>query len=204
VPNVLSLHGGDLYDPSKPLSPHRHRPLRMWVRHLLHAADHLVGQSADTNAHRYYDPELPVSRISLSIRRPEVIRANRADYGFGAHDRLLVTIGRLVTRKAVDQLIALLDRLPATTGFWSSAPAPRRRSSAVRRPRPGSRTGSTSSASSRSAGSSRSSRSLGPVRLDQPARGLRPRVPGSDGVWPAGGLLRPGRTDRFPREWGGR
>src|SRR5437899_147046 len=30
IPNVLSLHGGDLYDPSKWTSPHRHPVLRGW------------------------------------------------------------------------------------------------------------------------------------------------------------------------------
>src|SRR5690606_9318654 len=39
VPNVLSVHGGDLYDPSKRLSPHRHAPLRSLVRSLLSRAD---------------------------------------------------------------------------------------------------------------------------------------------------------------------
>jgi hypothetical protein len=32
VPNVLSVHGGDLFDPSKGSSPHRHAPLRAAVR----------------------------------------------------------------------------------------------------------------------------------------------------------------------------
>ena len=35
LPNVLSVHGGDLFDPSKRSSPHRHAPLRSAVRWLL-------------------------------------------------------------------------------------------------------------------------------------------------------------------------
>ncbi|MDX1541981.1 MAG: glycosyltransferase family 4 protein [Geminicoccaceae bacterium] len=117
VPNVLSLHGGDLYDPSKPISPHRHLLLRLWVRHLLHQADHLIGQSVDTiaNVHRYYDPQLAVSRISLSIHRPAAAEGVRSDYGFAPEDRLLVTVGRLVARKAIEQLVAILTLLPPTT-----------------------------------------------------------------------------------------
>jgi hypothetical protein len=43
VPNVLSIHGSDLYDPSKWLSPHRHPYLRAWVRRLLRRiADYLL------------------------------------------------------------------------------------------------------------------------------------------------------------------
>ena len=48
VPNVLSVHGGDLFDPSKASSPHRHAPLRQSVRWLLKAADAVIGQSQDT------------------------------------------------------------------------------------------------------------------------------------------------------------
>ncbi|MCA9912978.1 MAG: glycosyltransferase, partial [Anaerolineae bacterium] len=48
IPNVLSLHGGDVYDPSKFTSPHRHMPLRMSVRWLLNRADVVVGQSKNT------------------------------------------------------------------------------------------------------------------------------------------------------------
>ncbi len=113
LPNVLSLHGGDLYDPSKSISPHRHFLLRLWVRRLLHDADHLIGQSVDTitNVHRYYARDLTISRISLSIRRPLPGVAARAEYGFEPHDQLLVTVGRLVARKAVDHLLQLMTDL---------------------------------------------------------------------------------------------
>jgi glycosyltransferase involved in cell wall biosynthesis len=114
LPNVLSLHGGDIYDPSKWISPHRHALLRAWVRYLLRRADHVVGQSADTiaNVHRFYAPDLPVTRIPLGIRRPPPGEARRSDHGLSADQVLLVTVGRLVPRKAVDQLIALMVELP--------------------------------------------------------------------------------------------
>ncbi len=114
LPNVLSLHGGDVFDPSKWISPHRHAPLRSWVRYLLRRADHVVGQSTDTiaNVHRIYAPDLPVTRIPLGIRRPPPGEARRADYGLADDRVLLVTIGRLVPRKSVDQLIALMVDLP--------------------------------------------------------------------------------------------
>ena len=50
-PNVLSVHGGDLFDPSKRSSPHLHAPLRAAVRWMLAAADEVVGQSRDTVRH---------------------------------------------------------------------------------------------------------------------------------------------------------
>ncbi len=117
IPNVLSLHGGDLYDPSKWTSPHRHAPLRSWVRRLLREADHLIGQSANTiaNARRFYDPDLEISCIPLGIRRPAARPADRRAHGFSDREVLLVTVGRLIARKAVDQLIATMAHLPPST-----------------------------------------------------------------------------------------
>jgi glycosyltransferase involved in cell wall biosynthesis len=110
LPHVLSVHGGDLYDPSKWMSPHRHVMLRTWIKRLLRRADRIVGQSRNTieNVHRYYDPSLKVARIPLGIKRPTIDTAARADYGFDDDQVLLVTVGRLVARKAVDQLISVL------------------------------------------------------------------------------------------------
>jgi len=110
IPNVLSLHGGDLYDPSKRLSPHRYWPLRVLIRRLLRRADAVVGQSRNTleNMRRYYTPDIAGECIALGIRRPPAGRAARGDYGLPGDAVLLVTIGRLVARKAVDQLIRML------------------------------------------------------------------------------------------------
>ncbi len=113
IPNVLSLHGGDLYEPSKFLSPHRHPLLRAWVRYLIRRADMVIGQSRDTleNMRRLYTPEIEGVRIPLGIQRPSLCPASRASYGFAEDEILLVTVGRLVARKAVAQLIQLM-------GLW--------------------------------------------------------------------------------------
>lgn len=111
VPNVLSLHGGDLYEPSKFLSPHRHWLLRAWVRYLIYRADVVVGQSRDTleNMRRFYAPEIEGVRIPLGIQRPALSPASRVRYGFAEDEILLITVGRLVARKAVSQLIRLME-----------------------------------------------------------------------------------------------
>ncbi len=117
IPNVLSLHGGDLYDPSKWTSPHRHRILRLWIRHLLRRADRVVGQSANTlaNMQRFYTPEIEGVRIPLGIRRvpQDLPPAEREALGLTTGDVVLVTVGRLVARKAVDQLLRVVAELPA-------------------------------------------------------------------------------------------
>src|SRR5690606_23706612 len=101
VPNVLSVHGGDLYDPSKKISAHRHAVLRACVRKVARAADAVVAQSEDTaeNLRRFYAPELEAEIIPLGIERPVVPRPDRAAHGFAADDVVLVSVGRLVARK---------------------------------------------------------------------------------------------------------
>ena len=56
IPNVLSLHGGDIFDPSKSLSPHKTPILSNTVNVMLETADRVVAQSNDTkrNAYTYY------------------------------------------------------------------------------------------------------------------------------------------------------
>jgi len=114
IPNVLSVHGGDLYDPSKATSPHRHAPLRAWIRRLARRADMVVGQSANTvdNLHRYYDPAIAARCIPLGIRRPAPGAAARGTYNLPAEAPILVTVGRLVARKGLDQLIEVVAELP--------------------------------------------------------------------------------------------
>lgn len=114
VPNVLSLHGGDLYDPSKWTSPHRHRILRSWVSRLARQADAVVAQSHNTleNLHRYFVPEVDASIIPLGIPRPPAVTASRRDFNIDDNETVMVVVGRLVKRKNIGQLIEVVSRLP--------------------------------------------------------------------------------------------
>jgi glycosyltransferase involved in cell wall biosynthesis len=113
VPNVLTLHGGDLYDPSKFISPNRHLALRAWIRRLLRHANVVVGQSTNTieNMREFYAPDVNAVRIPLGIQRPRFHAVSREHYGFSQDDTLLVTIGRLIPRKAISQLLAVMEAL---------------------------------------------------------------------------------------------
>jgi glycosyltransferase involved in cell wall biosynthesis len=117
LPNVLSVHGGDLFDPSKGSSPHLHAPLRAAVRWMLRAADDVVGQSRDTVRHvtDLYGVQRPVELIPLGIDRPPPVTAtSREALGLPRDAFVLITIGRLVARKATTQLIDALaaSRIP--------------------------------------------------------------------------------------------
>jgi len=113
LPHVLSVHGGDLYDPSKFISPHRHFMLRTWVRWLLRRSDIVVGQSRNTldNMRHFYASEIEGVRIPLGIQRPSVGVGCRGHYGCAADEFLLVTVGRLIARKGLDQLLTVVAQL---------------------------------------------------------------------------------------------
>jgi glycosyltransferase involved in cell wall biosynthesis len=112
IPNVLSVHGGDLYDPSKGSSPHRHAWLRMPIRRLLKRADALVGQSRNTLQHveEIYGVRRASQLIPLGIERPPTVgRAERRSFGIPDDAYVMVTVGRVVPRKATVRLVQALQ-----------------------------------------------------------------------------------------------
>jgi glycosyltransferase involved in cell wall biosynthesis len=111
VPNVLSVHGGDLFDPSKRSSPHRHVWLRMPIARLLRQADALVGQSRNTLQHvqELYGVQRSAQLIPLGIERPAAApHAERGAFGLPDDAFVLVTVGRIVPRKATVRLVQAL------------------------------------------------------------------------------------------------
>jgi glycosyltransferase involved in cell wall biosynthesis len=112
IPHVLSLHGGDIFDPSKRLSPHRLAGLRWTVGWVLRSSDAVVAQSSNTreNAYRYYRYDGPIQLIPLGIRIPKIRPVPRAELGLPENAFLGVTVGRLVKRKGIDRLLQALVR----------------------------------------------------------------------------------------------
>jgi glycosyltransferase involved in cell wall biosynthesis len=110
VPHVLSLHGGDIFDPSKRLSPHRLPIVRTAVKWVLRGSTAVVAQSTNTreNARRWYGHDGPIELIPLGIRQPTVPAVGRSllDLPDGAF--LGITVGRLVKRKGLDVLLRAL------------------------------------------------------------------------------------------------
>lgn len=107
LPHVLSLHGGDIYNPAYRYSPHKLPLVRPAVSWVLRRSDAVVAQSSDTreNAYRYYRYRGPIDLIPLGIRRPRVPPATRSELGLPPDAFLAVTVGRLLPRKAIDRLL---------------------------------------------------------------------------------------------------
>jgi L-malate glycosyltransferase len=110
IPMMLSVHGGDLYDPSKRTSPHRFWPAGRVVRWVLNNADLVVAQSSNTarnaRTHHHFDGRLEI--VPLGIPPVEFAPATRADFGLEPNDFVLITVGRLVRRKGINTLLDAL------------------------------------------------------------------------------------------------
>jgi glycosyltransferase involved in cell wall biosynthesis len=113
LPHVLSILGGDIYDPSKRLSPHRTPLLHYTVKKITAGSSRVIGMSSDIieRTYRYYNISREIDLIPHSIRRPSFSKKKRGDFGFCSKDILLITIGRLVPRKAVHDLIYVVQAL---------------------------------------------------------------------------------------------
>jgi glycosyltransferase involved in cell wall biosynthesis len=113
LPNVLSIHGGDIFDPSKSLSPHNMPILKQTVQTMLKTADRVVAQSSDTknNAYTYYNTFRPIDIIPLGIKKPNFIKKTKADFNFDSDEIIFCTIGRLVKRKNINETLAILAEI---------------------------------------------------------------------------------------------
>jgi glycosyltransferase involved in cell wall biosynthesis len=113
IPHVLSIHGGDIYDPSKRLSPHHTPGLHQTVGWVLRCADRVAAQSANTagNARGIYGYQKEITIIPLGLKQPVLPSFSRKELGLSDDQVVLVTVGRLIARKANHHLIEILSRI---------------------------------------------------------------------------------------------
>ena len=119
-PNILSIHGGDIYDPSKTLSPHKTPLLSGTVRFMLNKADRVVAQSRNTqhNAASYYRVSRPIAVIPLGIKKPSFSRKKREDFGLPSNALIFAVVGRLVSRKNIGDTLKVLANMRASLDFF--------------------------------------------------------------------------------------
>jgi glycosyltransferase involved in cell wall biosynthesis len=113
----LSILGGDIFDPSKILSPHRTFGLKQTVRKILRGADRVVAESSDVerNARLYYGFNRHIDILPLGIRPSPYPVKTRRELGLPDDDIVFVTIGRLVRRKNVLELLEIFADLRLET-----------------------------------------------------------------------------------------
>ncbi len=113
IPHILSIHGGDIYDPSKNISPHRTIILKNTVKNIINNATRVVASSTDiiNNTRTYYGVNRRIDMIPLGIKPG--LRDHLAVGNVNLPDDkiVLLTIGRLVARKDVLQLLEIVREL---------------------------------------------------------------------------------------------
>lgn len=116
-PHVLTIIGGDIYDPTKRWSPHRIGFLRWLNRRIIEAADRVVAISNDTRqrAESLYGIERPILVINYGFRPLVTDSPPEEDIRLveSNSDRFhLTAVGRLVRRKGFEHLIRAMALLP--------------------------------------------------------------------------------------------
>ncbi|MFH1426571.1 MAG: glycosyltransferase family 4 protein [Candidatus Kerfeldbacteria bacterium] len=114
IPNILTVHGGDIYDPTKSLSPHRHWGLRAVVRFLLNRADVVTAQSSNTkeNTLEYYRPRKQIQVIPLAYETIPYAPVPRTELELDPKAFVLAGMGRMVKRKRFADIVRALQLLP--------------------------------------------------------------------------------------------
>lgn len=114
VPLVLSFIGGDIYDPTKGVSPHRYAILRALIRLISRQAISATAISEDTKhrAQQLHRVTLPITVTSLGITPTTVSPASRVELNLPPTGNLFVSIGRLIPRKGFGVLIRAWKHVP--------------------------------------------------------------------------------------------
>ncbi len=113
IPHVLTIIGGDIYDPSKWYSPHRNPILKRTVRSVLHKADFHTAISCDIErrARDIYGFKRPIEVISLGITEPSFEPRSRQDLGLRPDVTYIISVGRIVRRKDYPRLLRALQKV---------------------------------------------------------------------------------------------
>ena len=111
--NILTILGGDVYDPSKLLSPHRWGILRGIVKRVIDSANFVIAESTDIkiNAEKYYCPNKKIGIIPIPYEEIEFTRVGKTTIGLEENKKYIIAIGRIVRRKGFDTLIKAFSLL---------------------------------------------------------------------------------------------
>jgi L-malate glycosyltransferase len=116
IKNILSLHGGDIYDPSKKSSPHKSALMRFVVRFVLDNADVVVAQSSNTkeNTLKYYGVGRDIKIIPLAYEPLPFTPVSKSELGLSEDKKYVIGAGRMVARKDFKTFVKVIASLPDT------------------------------------------------------------------------------------------
>ncbi len=114
IPNILTMIGGDVYDPSKWYSPHRHFFTRAMVRWVMAHSRWHTAWSSDVRdrARALFRRNIEIDVLPMGIARPQFRPLDRILLGMDRSAFYCITIARLIRRK---RLGLLLERFAQST-----------------------------------------------------------------------------------------
>lgn len=115
LPNVLTIIGGDIYDPTKKSSPHRNFLMRATNSFIINSASRVVAISSDTKsrAERYYSIRKDIEVINYGFIPINLVKENHLSLNRENGEYYLIAVGRLVKRKGFECLIHSMKLLPS-------------------------------------------------------------------------------------------
>jgi len=113
IPHVLTIIGGDIYDPTRWFSPSNSSLLRAVVRRVLNSSQQVIAISQDIKNRAQQDLHCKtnIEVIHYGLTPPEFERKSRQELGISEDEVVLISIGRLIRRKALDDALLALSRL---------------------------------------------------------------------------------------------
>ncbi len=107
IPLVITLVGGDIYDPSKGISPHRHGIFRATIRSILRHAHAITAISQDTKqrAIELHGITQDITVVPIGLVPHPCDPLPREALGLLDSDFVCLSIGRLVPRKGYETLL---------------------------------------------------------------------------------------------------
>jgi L-malate glycosyltransferase len=114
LPHVLTIIGGDIYDPSKRGSPHRNYLTRSINRIIMNSVERIVAISSDTKnrAVQLYHIQKNIEIINYGFSPIKPPKINQPPFNRENGKFYLIAVGRLIKRKGFEHLIASLNALP--------------------------------------------------------------------------------------------
>lgn len=114
-PQVLTIIGADIYDPTKRLSPSNNVLLHRVVNSVLNSSTQIIAISEDIKrrTQQHYDCRTDIHVIHYGLVPPRFEVKSRAELGIPEGDTVLISIGRLIRRKALGDVLLALSKLDA-------------------------------------------------------------------------------------------
>lgn len=129
IKNILDIHGGDIYNPTRKISPHKNILFKQIVQWVLNNSDKIIAHSEDIKkqAIKYYQPMKEIIVIPLGFKPIKFKKVNRRELRLKDNVFYLISIGRLVKRKGYDYLIKALQSLDSNVQLLLIGEGPERK-----------------------------------------------------------------------------